>query len=107
MELNEYQKRAQRTSNTRTESAKIENGLMGLNGEAGECIDILKKYLFQGHELDRKKLIDELGDVMWYVAETAQGLGMTLEDVAWNNVTKLEKRYPDGFEPERSIYRNE
>ena len=105
MELLEYQRLAQRTSNTKTSSEKIENGLMGLNGEAGECIDILKKYRFQGHDLDRNKLLDELGDVLWYVAETASGLEMTLEDIAWHNIEKLKKRYPDGFDSERSQHR--
>lgn len=75
MTMNEYQQLAQRTCNiTHTRSSKIENGCMGLNGEAGECIDLLKKYLYQGHELDREKMIEELGDVLWYCAELAEGL---------------------------------
>ena len=105
MELLEYQRLAQRTSNTKTSSEKIENGLMGLNGEAGECIDILKKYRFQGHELDRTKLLDELGDVLWYIAEAASGLGITMEDIAIHNIGKLKKRYPEGFDSERSRHR--
>ena len=107
MKLNEYQVLAQRTSNTRTDGQKIRNGLYGLNGEAGECIDVLKKYEFQGHALDRDKLLDELGDVLWYVAETAEGLGVSLAKVAMHNIEKLRKRYPDGFEVERSINRSE
>lgn len=107
MKLNEYQALAQRTSSTRSDGEKIRNGLYGLNGEAGECIDVLKKYEFQGHILDKAKLLDELGDVLWYVAELATGLDKTLEDVARHNVEKLRKRYPDGFEAERSINRSE
>ena len=45
----------------------LENGLMGLCGEAGEAMDILKKFLFQGHELDMKHLAKEFGDVVWYL----------------------------------------
>ena len=108
MTMNEYQQLAQRTCNiTRTASSKIENGCMGLCGEAGECIDLLKKYFYQGHELDREKMIEELGDVLWYCAELAEGLGVTLGEVAQRNVEKLRRRYPEGFDPERSRNRDE
>lgn len=107
MQLNDYQKLAQRTSNTKTYMDKIECGLMGLNGEAGECIDILKKYKFQGHVLDKNKIVDELGDVLWYIAETAAGLEMTLEDIATHNIEKLITRYPKGFEVTKSMHRKE
>jgi NTP pyrophosphatase (non-canonical NTP hydrolase) len=80
---------------------------MGLNGEAGECIDLLKKHLFQGHKLDKDKLTEELGDVLWYCAELACGLSVTLEEVAQRNIEKLKKRYPEGFDAERSINREE
>ena len=108
MDFNAYQELAQRTSNKKADNMdKVLNGLMGLNGEAGECIDILKKHFFQGHELDKDKLIDELGDVLWYIAETCEGLGVTMEEVAIRNIGKLRKRYPHGFEVGRSINRNE
>lgn len=105
MTLNEYQQLAQRTSNTHVNSAKIENGLLGLFGEGGECADILKKYLYQEHDFDRKHMAKELGDVMWYVAEIASGLCMSLESIAQMNIDKLLARYPDGFDPERSQHR--
>lgn len=107
MNFKEYQKLAQRTSNTKLKSDKLLNGLMGLNGEAGECIDVLKKYYFQGHELDKDKIIDELGDVLWYIGEICQGLGIAMEDVAIHNIEKLKKRYPNGFEKERSLHRKD
>lgn len=102
-----YQRLAQRTSGNITSMDKIENGLLGLNGEAGECIDILKKHKFQGHELNIDKLVDELGDVLWYCAELAEGLGIPLAEVAEKNIEKLYKRYPEGFAVERSINRGE
>ncbi|HNW87817.1 MAG TPA: nucleoside triphosphate pyrophosphohydrolase family protein [Candidatus Limiplasma sp.] len=105
MELNEYQTLAQRTSSHDLLSSKIENGVLGLNGESGECADLYKKYLYQGHEFDRDAMKDELGDVLWYVAELAAGLGITLEDVALGNIEKLRIRYPDGFDAERSMNR--
>ena len=66
-----------------------------------------KKYLYQGHEFDREHMAEELGDVCWYVAELATGLGATLEEVMAQNIEKLRKRYPDGFDAERSVHREE
>ena len=108
MEMIEYQRLAQRTSNTNlTPEDHMRNGVFGLNGEAGECIDILKKHSFQGHKLDKEKLLDELGDVLWYIVETAVGIDTTLEEVAQHNIAKLRARYPAGFDTNRSINRTE
>ncbi len=108
MEMIEYQKLARTTENKAlTDYDRVRNGCYGLCGESGECIDILKKHEFQGHDLDKEKLIDELGDVMWYIAQAAAGLGTTMEDIAWHNIQKLKKRYPEGFAAERSINRGE
>lgn len=71
----EYQQLAQRTSNTNLSSSKIENALFGLAGEVGELHDHYKKYVFQGHSFDRAHMIREAGDVAWYLAELAAGLG--------------------------------
>lgn len=101
----QYQRMAQRTANERTQSGKIENGVLGLCGESGECADILKKYYHQGHELDRDHMAEELGDVLWYAAELAAGLGLTLDEVAARNIAKLQRRYPEGFDAERSKHR--
>ena len=81
------------------------NGVMGLCGEAGEAIDIVKKHLAQGHALDREGLIKELGDVAWYLAETATALGIDLDEVLERNIDKLKKRYPEGFSAEKSQHR--
>lgn len=87
--------------------AMLLNGLIGLNGESGECIDIYKKHLFQDHELDKEHLAKELGDVAWYLAVSASALGYDLEDIFRINVEKLRARYPDGFDPELSKHRKE
>ena len=105
MTMNEYQAAAQLTSGDLTAFDKVRNGCYGLNGEAGECIDLLKKHEFQGHPFDTAKMLDELGDVLWYVAEAASGLGVPLETVALYNIAKLQDRYPDGFSSEKSINR--
>ena len=106
MNFNEYQKLAQRTSNTKNYRDKITNGVMGLNGEAGECIDIIKKWTYQGHNLDVQEFCEELGDVLWYIAECASGVGLELETVATHNIVKLRARYPEGFDAEKSINRD-
>ena len=72
MTINEYQKLAMTTRNPAlSERDVLLNGVMGLCGESGEAIDIVKKWLAQGHELDKAHLAKELGDIAWYLAETA------------------------------------
>lgn len=172
MDLNAYQKQAMRTSPE--DHDRVKNGCLGLIGESGEIVDIVKKYLFQSKAdtpLPVDKLIDEMGDVLWYIAETVSGIGetmdgviripdekhltnyvnlesaavnlaiyasdayvsrnivraiehdvqiifttlmdmcrmldTTIEHVAEHNIAKLKKRYPDGFDPERSMNRPE
>jgi NTP pyrophosphatase (non-canonical NTP hydrolase) len=105
MDFNEYQQLALRTAGQTAPDRLVLNGVMGLCGEAGECIDIVKKHLFQGHELDRARLIDEAGDCLWYLAAVASGLGMDLGEIAQGNVDKLRKRYPEGFETDKSVNR--
>ena len=106
MTINEYQQRAMATLNPKlTERDVLINSVMGLCGESGEAIDIVKKWLAQGHPLDREYLAGELGDVAWYLAEAATALGMPLEDILRANLEKLERRYPDGFSTERSVGR--
>ena len=108
MTINEYQKLAMTTLNPAlSEKDVLINGVMGLCGESGEAIDIVKKWLAQGHELDKEKLAKELGDICWYLAETATALGCSLEDIMTANIEKLRKRYPEGFDSERSIHRSE
>lgn len=106
MTINEYQQAALRTANkTLSPTEQLANGLMGLNGEAGESIDILKKHLFQGHALDIQHLAKELGDVAWYLAVSANAIGYDLETIMNINIEKLKARYPDGFESELSVNR--
>ena len=110
MTFNEYQCEAMRTASgmsCETSEGLLLNGVMGLNGEAGEAIDIVKKHMFQGHPLDREHIAKELSDCMWYIAVAAEGCGYTLEEIVNMNVEKLRKRYPDGFTTENSLHRAE
>ena len=108
MTINEYQKLAMTTQNPAlSERDVLLNGVMGLCGESGEAIDIVKKWLAQGHPLDKEHLAKELGDVAWYLAEAATALGLPLEDILRANLEKLERRYPGGFSTEKSVGRRQ
>lgn len=78
---------------------------VGLASESGEFSEIVKKVIFQGKELNvdvRYHMLRELGDICWYLANAANALGADLEEIVKMNVTKLEARYPNGFEVSRS-----
>src|SRR5689334_19716659 len=77
-------------------------GALGLAGECGEVVDLIKKHLYQGHLITRDVLCDELGDVLWYLMILMNASHLTLSEVMEHNVKKLRKRYPNGFESERS-----
>lgn len=106
MTINDYQKLAMMTLNPTLDKKEVLiNGVMGLCGESGEAIDIVKKWLAQGHELDKEHLAKELGDIAWYLAEVATALDIPLEDIFQANINKLKKRYPEGFDPKMSMNR--
>lgn len=123
MTLNEYQRLSNRTAPMQfSVLAVLENeheiraltqvlreatfGL-GIAGEAGEVVDMVKKHLGHGHPMDREKLVKELGDVMWYVAALAAVFEITLDEVGRANIEKLKKRYPEGFSEAASQNRSE
>ena len=105
MTPNEYQVEALRTAGTNNPMDLMVNGVMGLAGESGEAVDLVKKFYFHGHVLDKEHLAKELGDVAWYLAVTAHAIGYDLETILQMSVDKLRKRYPDGFDPDRSQHR--
>ena len=108
MQVNEYQKAAMATLNPALDKKDVLiNSVMGLCGESGEAIDIVKKWLMQGHELDKERLVKELGDVAWYLAEAATALDIPLEAVFQGNLDKLRQRFPNGFDTEASVNRKE
>ena len=105
MDLDEFQRLAWRTSGKFTERDLRLHAIIGLAAEAGEAADLLKKVEFFGHDLDPAKLANELGDVLWYLADTASAYGLSLNDIAEGNVAKLRARYPEGFTSEASTVR--
>ena len=108
MTPNEYQKLAMTTMNPELSPRDVLiNSVMGLCGESGEAIDLVKKHLHQGHPLDREGLIKDLGDIAWYLAEAATALDVSLEEIMERNIEKLKKRYPEGFSSAQSQRRPE
>jgi NTP pyrophosphatase (non-canonical NTP hydrolase) len=112
MDFNEYQRLAHRTSAEGGRWAEEDGwplvvAVLGLNGEAGEVADTLKKQISHGHPTTRERLVDETSDCLWYIAEICTILGVTLEEVAQYNIRKLERRYPEhAFSTERSLHRD-
>lgn len=108
MQVNEYQKAAMAMLNPALDKKDVLiNSVMGLCGESGEAIDIVKKWLMQGHELDKEHLVRELEDVAWYLAEAATALDIPLEAVFQGNLDKLRQRFPNGFDTGASVNRKE
>lgn len=107
MSPNEYQLLAHTTSGQIAKYNILVMGALGLNGEAGEVADIIKKWVFHKHKLATLKLAEELGDVLWYIAELCTGIDITLEAIMEMNIDKLKQRYPEGFSSKKSINRVE
>ena len=98
LDFNLYQSLASKTRKIFDNAKDMQADVgLGLTGEAGEVADIIKKHFAGAKELDLNHLKEELGDVLWYIAEACDCFGFTLEDVANNNLEKLKKRHPNGF----------
>ena len=78
---------------------------LGLSGEAGEVADLVKKGIYHQQGLDYGKLKKELGDVMWYISALADQLDMTLSEIMQANIEKLQARFPEGYDPQRTTFR--
>jgi len=103
-----YQEQASLTANmTLSNHQRILNWSLGLAGEVGEVIDLIKKAYYHKHCLNGNEISEELGDVLWYLAMLAKELGFNLQQIAVDNLKKLERRYEDGFSSEASINRYE
>lgn len=78
------------------------NGCLGLAGETGEVLDMVKKWVFHEKELDKEHLKKEIGDVMWYVAMLCESFGFDLDEILQMNIDKLMARYPEGFDTDKA-----
>jgi len=102
MEFREYQKKAMRTKAEYMPGQQLLCAVMGIAGEAGELVEMVKKARYQGHDLSDADLVNESGDILWYIALLCDAIGADMSGVAAHNIRKLEERYPNGFEVERS-----
>ena len=105
-DANTYQKNAMRTCSIPygDYGAMMSHAIFGLCSEAGEVAGIFQKQ-YQGHDVDPMHLKKELGDYLWMIAEACTAAGFEMADVMQENIQKLEKRYPDGFDKEHSLHR--
>lgn len=118
MQMLDYQREAQRTKSEQFHIARPPAGMrqqafqdafhaaMGLATEGGEILDAFKKTVFYGKPLDVTNLIEEAGDVLWYVAILAEALGTTVEEIARRNNAKLRFRYPERFGTQEALFRD-
>lgn len=96
--LVEYQEAALRTAK---DMGSLQQNLihagLGIASEAGEVTSTIKAACIYNKEIDIANLMEEAGDIMWYLALLAKCMGTTLEDIAKDNIRKLRTRFPSGY----------
>lgn len=102
-----YQYLARRTQNQALSlEDKRRHAAFGLMAEAGEVASIFQHF-YQGEEIDKNEVIDELGDCLWMICELCDTYGVGLMEVMRRNIAKLQKRYSgEGFDANRSANRH-
>lgn len=103
-DLTDYSPVIARLQDKRT--VRVLHAAMGLDTEAAEITDALKKHLMYGKELDIVNLKEEAADIMWYLAVLADELGFSFEEVQERNIAKLKKRFGDKFTEGKAINRD-
>ena len=88
------------------DTMQLLHAVMGLNTEAGEALDTMKRHIFYGKEIDKVNLKEELGDLFWYVALMANVLDLSFEEIQEANIAKLKARFGDKFSEEGAINRD-
>lgn len=100
-----YQSLAMRTAKPMEMQDDLLHAALGLTGEAGEFADCIKKHWAYGKQLDGENAIEELGDLLWYVALACHAMGVGMDEVAAYNIAKLRKRYPQQYQDELAVFR--
>jgi len=103
MEFNRYQYLSQLVSGTVKQSDKMHVGILGMAEQVGRMSVMLREYWYNDVNMDYVKLVDELGDMLWYVSELCQGLNIGLETVALNNLAKLRRDHPRKYGKEGEV----
>ena len=113
MKASEYIENAKRTEpkkylfgNTGDVTPRIEHAILGISTEAGELTDTLKQAKIYGKALDNVNLIEEIGDVMWYMAILCDALDVSFETVWDKNIRKLRARFPEKYTDNKALERD-
>lgn len=108
MKPSDFIKNALRTESTLSDNSevRIEHAVMGLVTEAGELTDALKRHKFYRQKLDKVNLVEEVGDIMWYLAILCDELGVSFEKVWEKTIRKLKARYPEKYTHKNAKIRN-
>ena len=104
-EFQTYQSLAMRTAKPMDVKDDLLHAALGLTGEAGEFADCIKKHWAYNKPLDSQNAIEELGDLLWYIALACNALGVSMDEVAAINLEKLRKRYPKQYQDELAVFR--
>lgn len=108
MNFDDYQKKALEKDNKElTAFEHMTTKTLGLCGESGEVAELIKKHIGYRQDLNKDHLKKELGDILWYISTLASHSGLSLKEIAQENLRKLDKRYPKGFDSERAINKGE
>ncbi len=103
MTFEDYERAAARTINPGlSPKQRLMDAAAGLAEEAGEVLGLVRKHAYMGHDLDRERVVRELGDALWCLATVASCVDFTLHEVAAANIDKLRRRYPDAYSHEAS-----
>jgi len=100
IDFNIYQHQAMRTAKTLGFEGDLTHSALGLAGEAGEYVDAVKKYVVYGRHLDKENAAEEIGDILWFCALACSTLGVSMQQVAQENIDKLKRRYPEKYSDE-------
>jgi NTP pyrophosphatase (non-canonical NTP hydrolase) len=104
--IEQYSHMSLRTVNETNFRSDITNACMGIAGESGELVEMFKKILFHDKPLDKEKVVNELGDICFYINWLACSLGITWDEILTTNIVKLQARYPEGFNAEAANNRD-
>lgn len=107
MEIKEYQEKAKRTlAKTKDSLTDDLHMILGMQTESAEIADVYKKYVAYNKELDLINIKEEIGDMLFYIANLCNLHGWDLRDIMETNIKKLEARFPDKFSQEKALNRD-
>jgi NTP pyrophosphatase (non-canonical NTP hydrolase) len=105
MELDRYQELARRTAKPLEQRDDLIHAALGVTSDAGELATQIKAHVIYGKPLDKVNVVEECGDVLWFVCRMLDAVGVSLNDCAAHNIGKLQKRYPDRYTDQAALER--